>query len=369
MIITLARLIIGGILMVLAYFIGKARGFSEGTRDSAPASHGPTRPRCIQTFYHGSSAEIAMLTPQPSKLTTEPVVFGTPSYTDAVIFSVQWTDYDFAMWGDGKKRYLEEQYPGAFAKLNRIGYIHHVRGTDTTPFKPIGFGINGEHTCTEAATPFRVDKMNVYNYLLDIVAASGENSSQTVVAKPSYMAALDAPRRVGISKDQDPHRRAAGGQDPHRRELPLVMRTYAEAVAARKTAEPIVIKGNIICHIVPADMGDSSVAELCQSHGIRAWLVSRHNIDNIDLSEPCIMIGNPVVGNTRYEFSCVHIYQRVNFDAMVALFPDDGKTTKKEYSQYLHATRDLYSDYVWMNMEQLDIYLSSLVARMKAKTQ
>jgi hypothetical protein len=329
----LVRLIIGCTLMVLLYFVGKARGFREGARDVSMRQ--PANLGCIQVFYHGSSAEIAMLTPQPSRLTQEPVVFGTPSYTDALIFSGQWTDYDFAVWGDGKKRYIEEQYPCAFAKLNRIGYIHHMQSTDAAPFKPLGSGLSGEHVCTEAVAPFRVDKMNVYSYLTDVVV----ESERTMVAEFS-----------------------------HHRELPLVMRTHAEAVAARKTAEPIVIEGNILCHVVPADLSDASIAELCANRGIRTWRINRDNIDGADLSEPCVMIGNPMSGNARYEFSCPHVYQRVDFNALVASF-SNKKTTVKEYLQYLHATRDMYSDYVCMDMKQLDTYLSALIARTKVKTQ
>lgn len=342
--------LVSAIILLITYFLGGTHGIRGGA-DRRKSTHGSTpsistrRARADDgglAMYHGSSSEIGVLEPQMSKLTPAPVVFGTPSYTDAVIFSAQWTDYDFAMWGDGKKRYLEEQYPGAFAKLNRIGYIHHLReGVNGAPFKPLGSGLSSEYVCTEAVKPFRVDKVNVREYLLGLVGrTSGSPSAASVKTKLVSPGTVDGP--------------------------PLVMRTHAEAVAARVSAEVIVVKGNILCHVVPADLADTSVAELCAKHSIRVWRINRDNIDDADLSEPCVMIGNPLSGNARYEFSCPRVYLRSDFGALIAGFAH-RKTTTGEYSQYLHATRDLYHSYTWMDLKQLDAYLPLLVLQMQIR--
>lgn len=54
------------------------------------------------------------------------------SYAESVLLGADWSEYDFNLWGTC----LDEQYPGAFNKLNVITYIHHMRhSADSVPFK------------------------------------------------------------------------------------------------------------------------------------------------------------------------------------------------------------------------------------------
>ena len=81
----------------------------------------------MEFLYHGSYTEFKILEPFASHvISPDKAVFATPNYIDAVIYSAQWTDYNFAFGSANRQKYLTEMYDGALDKLNKIGYIHYV---------------------------------------------------------------------------------------------------------------------------------------------------------------------------------------------------------------------------------------------------
>lgn len=119
-----------------------------------------------ESYFHGSDKIIELLEPRPSGVIDyEKAVFATDSYTNAVIFSAAaWTDYDFTMGSNSTgKNYLVEMYPGAFDKLDAVGYIHHL------PSKPFHhdprLGLDNEFISFQSVKPTKVDKINVKEYL------------------------------------------------------------------------------------------------------------------------------------------------------------------------------------------------------------
>src|ERR1700744_2960175 len=115
----------------------------------------------MSTIYTmGSDKKIARLDPHPSAvLGGENAVFATPDYIDAVIFSASWTDYNFGFGQFNNKKKLCEMYPGAFGKLNRIGYIHYLR-PDNFHLDP-RTGLDNEYVSNCPTDVVRCKKVNV----------------------------------------------------------------------------------------------------------------------------------------------------------------------------------------------------------------
>lgn len=81
----------------------------------------------IEYLYHGSHSQFKTLKPFPiGVINGESAVFATPNYNSAVVFSAQWTDWNFGFGSVNGSQYLCEQYPGALSKLNKTGFIHYV---------------------------------------------------------------------------------------------------------------------------------------------------------------------------------------------------------------------------------------------------
>lgn len=115
-------------------------------------------------YYHGSSKVIDRLDPRPSGvIDNEEAVFATDSYTDAVIFSAAWTDYNFIMGTTDGKIHLVERYPGAFDKLNAVGYIHRLPANKF--HHDSRCGLDNEFISWTAVTPLGYDTVNIREYL------------------------------------------------------------------------------------------------------------------------------------------------------------------------------------------------------------
>ncbi len=230
------------------------------------------------TFYHGSDHKIAILEPRQSPLTQQPVVFATPNYDDAVVFAGMWTDYNFAFGGWDNKKYLDEKYPNAFTKLDRVGYIH-VFNDPQRNFKPLGSGMQGEYVSTKPAIPDRVDEVNVLQYT--------------------------------------------------RTKSSIVMRTYERVIqdTLADSADDGVLT-NVLCHILILDVpSDDIVRDLLRSNNynvIHQWDWNRKNP-----SRPSVLIG------THYaHVKCPKYILKLNIDDLASKFKS-GKTTTDEYKQYL----------------------------------
>src|ERR1700690_2148069 len=108
------KTLIGCIIIIVILIITTIYEFTyrENFHGSAEP---PIKPEIL---YHGSNKKLDTVKPRESLFPDAPAVFATSPYDDAVIFSASWTDYNFIMWRDGNRVYLEEQYPGAFEKLD-----------------------------------------------------------------------------------------------------------------------------------------------------------------------------------------------------------------------------------------------------------
>jgi hypothetical protein len=121
----------------------------------------------VPTLFHGSNTIIAQLTPRPSAiLDGEAAVFATSDYLHAVIFSAQWTDYNFSLGTHNGTRYLAEMYPGAFDKLNVTGYVHHVPAE--LFHRDSRTGMSNEYVAMEPIEPLSYDTVNVWEYLQNV---------------------------------------------------------------------------------------------------------------------------------------------------------------------------------------------------------
>lgn len=80
-------------------------------------------------FYHGSSVVHDTLKPHPSSLLggTE-VVFATPVFMVALVFSRKWNNEDFTFGRVGSRFYLKELKEGNFERvfLGKKAYVHLV---------------------------------------------------------------------------------------------------------------------------------------------------------------------------------------------------------------------------------------------------
>lgn len=259
-----------------------------------------------RSLFHGSDHEITELVPQVSNLTKNKVVFGTPKYLDAVIFLVLWTDYNWILWGDGKVRYLEEQYPGAFDKLDTIGYIHHIKGD----FKPLGSGLEGEYICEHAVKPYAVDKVNVLEYL----------------------------------RKQD--------------NLNLVMQKFEEG----GTYSQKIHIDNAIAHIVFEDAFQHEANDkFIKSLNFPTFRIGQ---DNEPPTGDYIIVGDPILSDDKYIAACPHYL--IKADLTIAKFPNPRKTTANEYMKYLNCHRNQYHAYWWMVPDQFTHLFKNVLLRQLA---
>ena len=248
------------------------------------------------SLYHGSYKKFKLLKQSPSDLADRPVLFGTPSYLDAVIFSVQWTDYNFSMAIDNDVRYIDEQYPGAFKKLDTVGYIHHITG----PFRPLFDGLSNEYISYEDAVPTKIDKINVLDYL----------------------------RR---KNDKE-----------------LVMRTYDDVMKYKEHSNKKVrLSGDIICWIVSADdlvILDELKTE-CENNGAKLEIIGRTINGPMKFKDPTIILGDPLVGTYLYTTKCEKKYLKFNTSYAIKLYKSNKKTTREQYASFIKARKRTYSSY------------------------
>jgi IS1 family transposase len=329
MVITILATIIFLIVAAVSFIAHRAASLYSGADD---------RDADARVLYHGSSSRISTLEPRKSNLTRRPVVFGTPSYDDAVIFSATWTDYNFAMFGANGKRYLDEQYPGAFAKLDVIGYIHHLPGADfkilqaddvdddksqsadtsapvdtsvsvdvSQPVDVSAVGLGNEYVCEHEVTPSAVDEVNVLEYL---------------------------------------------------RKSQVVMRTYDEVLAARRDAEgmQIVPLSGVIAHVVFYDdwAHISRIEDICAK--LKINFVTTDDISAVDFAVPTVVVGDLVRGVERFTVPCESVWVDSDIDTLVANF-SATKTTPEEYRQYLIARRDRMSHMKKITVDELEDYI------------
>src|SRR5437867_1330327 len=82
----------------------------------------------MSVLYHGSSHNIKVLEPRPSKiLDNEKAVFATDSKILAVAFIPKWSDCDIDIGYYKGHLYCCEQYPKAFNLFTNIkGYVYTV---------------------------------------------------------------------------------------------------------------------------------------------------------------------------------------------------------------------------------------------------
>lgn len=295
-------------------------GNHEGSYDGSHEGAGQP-----EVFYHGSQYKYSKLETFPNTLTTVPVVFGTPSYEDAVIFSAGLSDYETAMWGDGKNRYLEEQFPGAFESLKKTGYIHHLKG-DFVPLKELAAtsheGLSNEFVCAKSVVPHKVDEVNIYEYL------KGSN---------------------------------------------VIMRDYAEVRDCRAKAKKYVVKDKLpsiaLCLHMPDEIrfNDKKFLEDLGSglgsgsgSGPDYGIVHSWEMDNLDdASKISIFIGDTVLGNDEFIISRDHIYMRIDLAEAVA--HHGGKTPPAQYYKYLQAKQNLCHDMEWMSPGQIINYIKNYI--------
>ncbi len=122
----------------------------------------------LKEMYHGSPQKLNKLTPQKHSFRDYPILFGTPSYTDAVIYSAAASEYVFSMSSENGVRIIEEMYPGAFDILKQPTYVHHMHADS---FEPLGSGSTAKYISKKAQVPLRVDKIVPYDYLVALPAA------------------------------------------------------------------------------------------------------------------------------------------------------------------------------------------------------
>lgn len=254
------------------------------------------------TYYHGSNNKIDILYPRESKLTTNPVVFGTTSYDDAVIFAANWTDYDFTMWGDGTSRFIEEQYPGAFKKLNIYGYIYHLNGD----FKPLGSGLGNEFICEESVKPYRVDYINIFDHL-------NKSSVSMITFKES-----------------------------RNRRMKLVN-------------NPSILKTNdVLCQVSAADIEAELpiLQQICDDNGIKLIRIE----SDITIGEPMIIIGDSYIGNAYFAIEREKFFIKQSEEKLLNEFSSQ-KTSLGDYLLFLRHQRDLYHNWNWCSIDDFSTYL------------
>lgn len=261
-----------------------------------------TKPK---TLYHGSANRIEKLLPRESRLTDKPAVFASSSYDDAVIFSAQWTDYDFLMWRSpsGTTVYIEEQYPGAAIKLNKIGYIHHI---DSSCFRLLQCGLGNEYICDDGVTPIECDKVNIAEY---INGAKG-----------------------------------------------IVLRTFDEALLARKQAKIQEINGEVACIITADVLASSSLQkqlhELATTSGCHLNNIENMMLDKLPLGRH-ILVGDSVLGNERWKTNAPMYYVKQDRNELIDGFKST-KTTLDEFKKYLASRSMMFPEHVTITSSQLN---------------
>ena len=91
-------------------------------------------------LYHGSSKELEVLEPRPSKVIEgEKAVFATNERALAIAFIPKWNDCDFSLGYHGGKLLMMEMYPGAFGVLkDGKGYLYQVSAEPFVSDKRLG---------------------------------------------------------------------------------------------------------------------------------------------------------------------------------------------------------------------------------------
>lgn len=270
-------------------------------------------------LYHGSNKKLTELKPHDSLLTDQPAVFATSSYLDAVIFSAQWTDFDFQMWGTNT-RHLDEQYPGAFDKLNVTGYIHHVSGQNFKPLKTAGSNSRKttEFISTNTIRPTIVDTVNVLEYI-----KSQKN---------------------------------------------IILREFADVVAAQKNATPHKMTADVVCFISADDFAPAIMDQLYEIEKLNTKYKIEFS-DKIDMNHlgqgkkhrdkrynfKYILLGPDILGNIQYlsKNNIPKYYLQQDQKTLMDNF-NNAKTTKTEFKKYLTARKKLFNNWQPITIDELN---------------
>jgi len=266
-----------------------------------------------KTYYHGSLKKYDILKPQYSDYAGN-ALFAIDSYDDAAIFSAGLTDYEMAMWGsrntvDDKityQRYLEEQYPGSFERLNTISYIHYMHGD----FKPLGKGLPNEYITDKEVIPYKVDEINVLEYI--------KNSN-------------------------------------------IIVNEYQQFLERRKNAPKVdllpEIIDRVICCIGMADphvFDTKTITSKLKNKKVKVILIEEFN-RNDKSDNLFVIIGDTLLGAKKYDFPKPHYYLKQNFKQLVTNFENrkrKSKTPVPNYIKYLDAKEKLYSDCEQLTLKQ-----------------
>lgn len=276
-------------------------------------------------LFHGSYKKLDEIRPRDSLLTDRPAVFATSSYIDAVIFSAQWTDYDFAMWQNShidNKIHLDEQYPGAFNKLNRIGYIHTVDSANFKPLRTAGssIGLPTEYISHDVVYPLTCTEVNILEYL----------KSQEKIA----------------------------------------MREFTDVVSHRDKVEQRKISADVVCFIgadefTPAIMDQIYEIEKLDSN-YKVEFTTRIDMDNLGkgkkhrgqkLSYQYILLGDDIVGGVQFTTSAPKYYLKQNHADLINHF-NNRKTTRDEFRKYLTNRKKQFPDWKQVTIDELKKLLS-----------
>ncbi len=283
-------------------------------------------------LYHGSNHKCDVIYPKESAAAGSAVVFATTSKIDAVIFTVKWTDYDFAMWGDSTRmRYLDEQYPGAFVKLRGVhGYIH-VIDTTRSKFTLLSFyksyqnqtpcGLGNEYVSEDVAYVKSVEQVNVSAFLHNV--------------------------------------------DPNQ----LQLRTYAQV---QKCRNELIANGKYRITITGAICRVTSIDDYALELSLRP-LCDERKVDLVYLdkittpqhfTKPTIVIGDIVHGDLVFDCSCETI-AITDFQQHFRRFDAHSKTTMLGYHLYTKARAEQIDNYTQMKLDDFAWYFDKYLTGTK----
>jgi hypothetical protein len=292
-------------------------------------------------LYHGSHHKCDVIYPKESATAGSAVVFATTSKIDAVIFTVKWTDYDFAMWGcihNGVyTRYLDEQYPGAFVKLRGVhGYIH-VIDTSRSKFTLLSFykssvafghiraahqnqthgGLGNEYVCENVAYVKSVEHVDVSTFLRNVDSC-------------------------------------------------LQMRTYDQV---QKSRNELIANGKYrititgaICRITSIDDRalELSLRPLCDERKVDLVYLDKITSPQ-HFTKPTIVVGDIARGDLVFDCSCETI-AITDFQQYFKRFDATSKTTMLGYHLYTTARAEQIDNYTQMTLNDFTLYLDKVAS-------
>lgn len=250
-------------------------------------------------FYHGTDRTVDVFEPRPSRvIDNELAVFATSSYADAVVFSAQWTDYDFVFGSVNGERFLIENYPDALEKLNRNGYIHYLPPKSFTHDRRLG--LSNEYISRESVAALKCDVVNIAKYLA--------TSAIKVIKFTENLAKTDA-----IDTDLQ-HKVSA-----------LYILTDPYWTVPEQFIEKL-------------ERGGDKTIFFYNEEGDK---VLNEKLRKLGRAEKCILIGDPAdlwAGKMKFGF----VRERYLLEPHVLVGPKSKKTSAAEYARFIAARRRLF---------------------------